>query len=84
MKLSVLLTDVELPPARLIKSAVDPEINRVVEDSRLVGPGDLFVARSGTRHRGESFAQEALSRGAAAVLLADQPTTMARLEERDV
>ncbi len=84
MKLSVLLTDVTLPPARLIKSAVDPEINRVVEDSRQVRPGDLFVARSGTRHRGESFIQEALDRGAAAVLLADQPTSRAQLEERDV
>ena len=84
MKLSVLLADVVVPPGRLIKSVADPEINRVVEDSRQVRPGDLFVARSGTRHHGESFIQDALGRGAAAVLLADQATPTVPLQDRDI
>ncbi|NNM87836.1 MAG: UDP-N-acetylmuramoylalanyl-D-glutamate--2,6-diaminopimelate ligase, partial [Phycisphaerae bacterium] len=54
----MLLADVTVPPARLIKSVADPEISRVVEDSRQVRPGDLFVARHGTRHRGENFIQD--------------------------
>jgi UDP-N-acetylmuramoyl-L-alanyl-D-glutamate--2,6-diaminopimelate ligase len=83
MKLSVLLAEVTVPPARLIKSVADPEINRVVEDSRQVRPGDLFVARSGTRHRGESFIQDALGRGAAAVLLAEAASPAAG-EGRDI
>jgi len=44
-------------------------VTGVHQDSRRVEPGDLFVARSGARARGESFLAEAKARGAAAVLL---------------
>ena len=84
MKLSELLADAVLPPTRLIKAAADPEISRVVEDSRQVRPGDLFVARRGTRHRGESFIDEALARGAAAVLVAPDQAATGPGRERDV
>jgi UDP-N-acetylmuramyl-tripeptide synthetase len=48
-------------------------INEVRDDSRLVGPGDLFVAVAGTKDDGRSFIDTALARGAAAVLVEGQP-----------
>ena len=37
-------------------------------DSRRVQPGDLFMARSGVSHRGVDFIDDAIARGAVAVL----------------
>ena len=48
----------------------NPEIKAVREDSRLVGPGDLFVARAGSKADGQQFVQDAIARGAAAVVAA--------------
>ncbi len=45
------------------------DISNIVVDSRLVQRGDLFVAISGTEGDGHGFIEEALRRGAAAVLL---------------
>ncbi|HMN95353.1 MAG TPA: UDP-N-acetylmuramoyl-L-alanyl-D-glutamate--2,6-diaminopimelate ligase [Phycisphaerales bacterium] len=45
------------------------EVSSVHEDSRLVGPGSLFVARRGTSADGASFLEDALRRGAAAILV---------------
>ncbi len=39
-------------------------------DSRLVGEGDLFVARSGEKTSGLAFVEQAKARGAAAILIA--------------
>ena len=44
--------------------------NRAVIDSRLVEPGDLFVALPGEHHDGQQFAADAVSAGAAGLLLA--------------
>ncbi|MEO1278885.1 MAG: Mur ligase family protein, partial [Planctomycetota bacterium] len=44
------------------------EIEGVTEDSRRVGPGWLFVARPGTMHDGAAFCQDAVDRGAIAIL----------------
>ncbi len=44
------------------------EVAGVAEDSRRVEPGDAFVARPGTRHRGEDFVAEAVRRGAVVVV----------------
>lgn len=44
-------------------------ITTVVADSRSVVPGAMFVALSGTRHDGRSFAREAVGRGAHALVL---------------
>lgn len=46
----------------------DVEITGIQTDSRLVGPGDLFVCISGGRVDGHRFAAEAFRRGAAAVV----------------
>jgi UDP-N-acetylmuramoyl-tripeptide--D-alanyl-D-alanine ligase len=55
--------------ARLARGAGGaPE--RVVIDSRAVGPGDLFVGLAGTRSDGGRFAAEALDAGAWGVLVA--------------
>ena len=64
-----------LPPGsvRFVEPAeevADPEITGVQIDSRLVEPGDLFVAVAGARHDGATFAAEAVRRGARAVLAA--------------
>lgn len=46
------------------------EITAVCEDSRRIVPGALFVARSGNQTNGAQFLQDAIARGAAAVLIA--------------
>ncbi len=57
-----------LPETSSVRKAGDPEIARVVEDSRQVQPGDLFIARSGTKVSGAQFAADALAKGAVAVV----------------
>lgn len=47
---------------------LDRPVNRVAYDSRTIAAGDLFVAISGQRYDGAVFADEAASRGAAAVV----------------
>ncbi|HVP01261.1 MAG TPA: UDP-N-acetylmuramoyl-tripeptide--D-alanyl-D-alanine ligase [Solirubrobacteraceae bacterium] len=49
--------------------AGDPGPERVVIDSRTVGPGDLFVGLPGTRADGGAFAASALAAGAWGVLV---------------
>jgi UDP-N-acetylmuramoyl-L-alanyl-D-glutamate--2,6-diaminopimelate ligase len=46
----------------------DPVVSGISIDSRLVRPGDLFVALSGAHHHGAAFAQQAALAGAAAIL----------------
>ncbi|HSR22777.1 MAG TPA: UDP-N-acetylmuramoyl-L-alanyl-D-glutamate--2,6-diaminopimelate ligase [Candidatus Eisenbacteria bacterium] len=46
----------------------DFEVRRVIQDSRIAGPGDLFVARRGQRSDGHDFAAAAARRGAAVAL----------------
>lgn len=52
---------------------VPAEANRpitgITVDSRRVRPGDLFLARSGTKSHGASFVDAAIERGAAAIAL---------------
>jgi UDP-N-acetylmuramoyl-L-alanyl-D-glutamate--2,6-diaminopimelate ligase len=47
---------------------VDPEIAGLTADSREVGPGYLFAALPGTRLDGRTFAADAVTRGAVAIL----------------
>ena len=47
----------------------DAEITHVVTDSRLAGPGALFVALAGERTEGARFVGDALVRGATGVLV---------------
>ncbi len=43
-------------------------IQRLVEDSRLVRPGDTFIVRRGQHHDGEAFVAQALARGATSLI----------------
>jgi len=65
MKLSTLLEGVGLSDQSF---SYDPEILRIVHDSRLVQPGDLFCCIPGLLHDGHEFALDAVKAGAAAVV----------------
>ena len=65
MKLSELIAAV---PAATFPNSGDPEITAVVEDSRHVTPGALFVARRGRELDGHAFILAALQAGAAAIV----------------
>ena len=66
MSLSKLLT--VLRGARQLTPG-DPEVVRVVCDSRQVQPGDLFVALAGTSADGHAFLATSVERGAVAVVV---------------
>lgn len=51
-----------------ISGSASQRVSGVQHDSRRVEPGDLFVAVPGQNHDGVSFVDDALSRGAAAVM----------------
>ena len=65
MKLSELLSAV--PDTTYLEGA-DPDITAVLEESRRVTPGALFVARKGEKADGHDFIKSALERGAEAVV----------------
>ena len=70
MRLAELLTRLGVPaPQQTL--AGDPEIRRVVHDSREVRPGDLFVAVRGFTVDGHQFVRRALEQGAAALAVED-------------
>ena len=73
MKLAELLSGlrIELPAA-----AKATEITGLTHDSRRASKGDLFVAVPGEKVDGAQFAEEAVARGASAVI-AEQPLTLA-------
>ncbi len=52
--------------------ASNVSINAVREDSRLIQPGDLFVARPGGKTDGAKFLEDARSRGAVAAVVASR------------
>jgi UDP-N-acetylmuramoyl-L-alanyl-D-glutamate--2,6-diaminopimelate ligase len=64
------------------KPAGDPDIRGLTADSRLVKPGFLFAALSGSRVDGRGFVDDAVARGAVAVLT-DEPARFAGLPLRD-
>ncbi len=65
MKLARLAQQMKLT----LRGAGDPELSGMSEDSREIMPGFLFAAAKGARAHGRDFIKDALSRGAAAVLL---------------
>jgi UDP-N-acetylmuramoyl-L-alanyl-D-glutamate--2,6-diaminopimelate ligase len=65
MKLSELMRDYKFSPT-LISS--DPDIKGIVSDSRLVNPGNLFVALAGESTDGHLYISDAITRGAVAVV----------------
>jgi UDP-N-acetylmuramoyl-L-alanyl-D-glutamate--2,6-diaminopimelate ligase len=60
----------ELPMPSRTEGDASVRVTGVRHDSRSVQPGDLFVARRGAHADGARFVQDALARGASAVLAA--------------
>jgi UDP-N-acetylmuramoyl-L-alanyl-D-glutamate--2,6-diaminopimelate ligase len=58
----------ELDPQLPLSGISNPEISGICDDSRLVKPGDLFVARSGPNTDGSQYVSEAIRRGAMAIV----------------
>ena len=58
----------------LIHGKSDIEVTGLTTDSREVRPGFIFVALPGEQNDGRQFIQDAYSRGAVAVLMADPPS----------
>jgi len=58
----------ELTPAIDLAALPDLDIRGICEDSRTAEPGDLFIARSGTKTEGARFIGDAAARGAVAVV----------------
>jgi UDP-N-acetylmuramoyl-L-alanyl-D-glutamate--2,6-diaminopimelate ligase len=58
----------EVPHLRA-EGDLDRDITRIVYDSRLVEPGDLFVALRGESTDGHKYIDQAVQRGAAAILV---------------
>ena len=66
LRLSDLLEGV---PGLRVQGNAHAAITEVRDDSRLVEPGDLFVAVAGTKEDGRRFIDTAIQKGAAAVLV---------------
>jgi UDP-N-acetylmuramoyl-L-alanyl-D-glutamate--2,6-diaminopimelate ligase len=68
-KFSKRLTDVaDFLKVDLDPSQVNIEINGICSDSRNIQQGDLFIAIPGERHHGIEFVDQAISKGARAVI----------------
>ncbi len=65
MRLSLLAANV---PGSVVVAGADFDVRRVIQDSRLAGEGDLFVAVQGLNADGHDFAAAAAARGAAVAL----------------
>ncbi|MSR29647.1 MAG: UDP-N-acetylmuramoyl-L-alanyl-D-glutamate--2,6-diaminopimelate ligase [Phycisphaerales bacterium] len=65
MKLSHLLAS--FPGINVIRGS-DSMVESITDDSRQVAPGSLFIARRGSVTDGRAFIEDALSRGASAVV----------------
>ena len=57
-----------LDPTLTLDAIPNCKVRTVQEDSRKVGPGDLFIARPGAKSDGARYAADAASRGAVAVV----------------
>ncbi len=85
MKLNELIAGLDVQ--RMDASAGDPVVGAVTEDSRRVEPGTLFLARAGLVSDGRQYVEEAIRRGAVAVVAETPPATpsgVAILIARDV
>lgn len=70
MRLRELIKDLETIS---IEGTIDLTIGKVRNDSRQVGPGDLFIATTGTQTDGHNFIDLALSQGAVAIVCEKLP-----------
>ncbi|MCE9620243.1 MAG: UDP-N-acetylmuramoyl-L-alanyl-D-glutamate--2,6-diaminopimelate ligase [Planctomycetes bacterium] len=58
-------------------AAGDPEIRSVIDDSRAAQAGALFVARTGSKAAGAAFIEDAVKRGASALVVSMNDTVPA-------
>src|SRR5476651_910519 len=65
MKLKKLLKDISV---QAVKGVKEIEITGICANSKLVAPGNLFIAKKGLSHDGAEFIPEAIAAGAIAVL----------------
>lgn len=65
MNLKALIADL---PVELYKGGKDVSITGLCSHSKLVAPGNLFIAKKGTVDDGAKYIEEALASGAAAIL----------------
>lgn len=65
MKLKKIIKEI---PLAQVKGSKEVEITGVSSNSKLVSPGNLFVARTGLKDNGVKYIPEAISAGAAAVV----------------
>lgn len=65
VRLGELLADV---PHRLVAGEGSARVRDIVYDSRLAGPGSVFVAVPGLKEDGAAYAADAAARGAAAIV----------------
>src|SRR5215212_1718885 len=61
----------QLDPSLPLSGIKNIEVRGVAEDSRLVEPGHIFVARSGTQTDGKKYVADAHIKGAIAVVTAE-------------
>src|SRR3954471_21382672 len=61
----------QLDPSLPLSGIKNVEVRGVAEDSRLVEPGHIFVARSGTQTDGKKYVADAHIKGAVAVVTAE-------------
>lgn len=65
MKLKRLLKDI---PIKMVKGSKELEITGICANSKVVAPGNLFIAKRGRTEDGNRFVPEAISAGAVAIL----------------
>jgi UDP-N-acetylmuramoyl-L-alanyl-D-glutamate--2,6-diaminopimelate ligase len=63
--------------ASIVQTGTQNTVNALCTDSRRVSPGALFFALGGSRTDGNLFIEEALHRGAAAIVSETMPTRLA-------
>jgi UDP-N-acetylmuramoyl-L-alanyl-D-glutamate--2,6-diaminopimelate ligase len=74
MKFSALIGKLRERGGEVVRmhAGMDPEILGVCDDSRKAKAGDLFVARAGVKADGAKFIEDAIGRGAVAVVTSGQ------------
>ncbi|MFT4552880.1 MAG: UDP-N-acetylmuramoyl-L-alanyl-D-glutamate--2,6-diaminopimelate ligase [Chlamydiales bacterium] len=65
MKLKILFNDI---PEATFRGPKDISISGICSNSKLITPGDLFIAKNGKTHNGNKYTPEAITRGAVAIL----------------
>ncbi len=61
----------EIVKGRILKGC-DARVARVIHDSRLIEPGDLFIAIKGERTDGHAFLAQSFSRGACGAIISNE------------